>query len=195
MLSFRKTSIAIATNVTLSSKWPAMKPRSLTGIERRFKDDEIIVSKTDLKGRISYGNDVFIEISGYMEKELIGQPHSIIRHPSMPRCVFKLLWDTIEARQEIFAYVVNRAKNGDHYWVYAHVTPDVDESGKIVGYHSNRRTPDPAAVAAIIPIYDALLAEEKRHANGKAGLQASTAMLLSTLSKKGVTYDQFVQGL
>lgn len=172
-----------------------MKPRSLTGVERRFKDDEIIVSKTDLKGRIVYGNDVFVRLSGYTEKELIGQPHSIIRHPAMPRCVFKLLWDTIEARREIFAYVVNRAKNGDHYWVYAHVTPDIDEAGEIVGYHSNRRAPNPTAVAALTPIYDALLAEENRHASGKAGMEASTAMLLSTLSKKGVTYDQFVLGL
>lgn len=172
-----------------------MKPCSLTGIERRFKDDEIIVSKTDLKGRITYGNDVFIQISGYSEKELMGQPHSILRHPAMPRCVFKLLWDTIEARQEIFAYVVNRAKNGDHYWVYAHVTPDIDHRGEIVGYHSSRRAPDPAAISAIVPIYDALLAEENRHVNGKAALQASTAMLLSTLSNKGVSYDQFVLAL
>ena len=62
-----------------------MKPVPLTGIERRFKDDEIIVSKTDLKGRITYGNDVFIRISGYREAELLGQPHSIVRHPHMPR--------------------------------------------------------------------------------------------------------------
>ena len=108
------------------------KPVFLTGIERKFADDDIIVSKTDLKGRITYANQIFLEIAGYTEKEVLGQPHSMIRHPGMPRCVFKLLWQTIEAGHEIFAYVVNRAKNGDHYWVYAHVTPSFDSTGKIV---------------------------------------------------------------
>ena len=98
----------------------------LTGVERFFDKDEIIVSKTDLKGRMTYCNDVFLRIAGYTEQELLGQPHSIIRHPDMPRCVFKLLWDTIGAGKEIFAYVINRAKNGDHYWVLAHVTPSRD---------------------------------------------------------------------
>ena len=76
---------------------------SLTGVERHFDDDEIIVSKTDLKGRITYGNRVFFRLAGYTEKECLGQPHSLIRHPEMPRCIFKLLWDTVEDKQEIFA--------------------------------------------------------------------------------------------
>ena len=96
---------------------------NLTGVERTFGEDEIIVSKTDLTGRITYANDVFLRISGYAEAEVLGQPHSIIRHPGTPRAVFSLLWRTIESGREIFAYVVNRAKNGDHYWVLAHVTP------------------------------------------------------------------------
>ncbi len=172
-----------------------MKPASVTGVERRFQNDEIIVSKTDPRGRITYCNDVFMEVAGYTERELIGQPHSIVRHPGMPRCVFKLLWDTIEARKEIFAYVINRAKNGDHYWVFAHVTPDFDRSGAIIGYHSFRRSVDPGALAAIKPIYEALSAEEARHANGKKAVEASTDMLLSTLRDKGVSYDKFVLGL
>lgn len=172
-----------------------MKSESLTGVERRFRDDEIIVSKTDTKGRITYCNDVFLKLAGYSEKELMGQPHSIVRHPGMPRCVFKLLWDTVEARKEIFAYVVNRAKNGDHYWVFAHVTPDFDQSGEITGFHSFRRSADPGALAAIKPIYEALAAEEARHANGKKAVEASTGMMISMLDKKGVSYDKFVLGL
>lgn len=82
-------------------------------------DDEIIVSKTDLKGRITYANRVFLTIAGYTEQEVLGEPHSIIRHPDLPRCIFKLLWDTIQGGTEIFAYVINRCKNGDHYLVYA----------------------------------------------------------------------------
>ncbi len=66
---------------------------------------------------------MFLTIAGYTEREVLGQPHSMIRHPDMPRGVFALLWETIASGSEIFAYVVNLAKNGDHYWVFAHVTP------------------------------------------------------------------------
>ncbi|MHA1571475.1 MAG: chemotaxis protein, partial [Alphaproteobacteria bacterium] len=82
-----------------------------TGVERRFGQDDLIVSKTDLKGRLTYVNRTFIEISSFTEDELIGAPHSVIRHPQMPRCVFWLLWQTIQEKQEIFAYVINMARN------------------------------------------------------------------------------------
>lgn len=169
---------------------------SLTGKERTFKDDEIIVSKTDPKGRITYANRVFLTVAGYRESEILGQPHSIIRHPDMPRCVFKLLWDTIADGREIFAYVINRAKNGDHYWVYAHVTPSFDATGKIVGYHSNRRVPDRKLVEKeIVPLYRALKAEEERHKNGKEQLAASGKMVVDLLTSRGVAYDEFVASL
>ena len=117
-----------------------------SGRERRFDADEIIVSKTDATGRITYVNDVFCRVALYDEAELVGQPHSIIRHPDMPRCVFKLLWDTVERGEEIFAFVKNMAKNGDHYWVLAHVTPTVDAQGKIAvpqaGYWAERLNTD-----------------------------------------------------
>jgi PAS domain S-box-containing protein len=109
-----------------------------TGRERTWGDEELIVSKTDLKGIITYANRTFLSVAGYTEQEILGKPHSIIRHPDMPRCVFKLLWDTIESGNEIFAYVKNMAKNGDHYWVFAHVTPTLDAHGNIIGYHANR---------------------------------------------------------
>ena len=168
-----------------------MEP-TLTGRERRLADDEIIVSKTDLKGRITYCNDVFKNISGYSEADLMGKPHNIIRHPDMPRCVFKLLWDTIEQGSEIFAYVKNCAKNGDYYWVLAHVTPDFDSAGKIIGYNSFRRSVEAKALAVIEPLYADLAAEERRHSDRKAGLKAATDKLLNILAAKGVPYDQFV---
>lgn len=166
-----------------------------TGVERRFGEDELIVTKTDLKGRITYCNEVFVRMSDYTEQECLGQPHSLIRHPDMPRCVFKLLWDTIQAGKEIFAYVVNLSKNGDHYWVLAHVTPTVDVDGNIVGYHSNRRTIRPNALEVIEPLYAALRREEQRHGNRKEGMQAGARMLESTLRDKGVEYDQFIFSL
>ena len=172
------------------------KDLPLTGNECFFGDDEIIVSKTDLKGRITYCNDVFLRVAGYTEKECLGQPHSMIRHPHMPRCVFGLLWETIQDGREIFAYVINRCKNGDHYWVNAHVTPSRNGAGHIVGYHSNRRVPDRRILEEHIqPLYKDLLAEERRHANRKEGLQASSGLVANLLKDKGVEYDEFVATL
>jgi PAS domain S-box-containing protein len=170
--------------------------RPLTGVEKFFDDDEIIVSKTDLKGHITYANDVFLKVAGYAEAEILGQPHSIIRHPDMPRSVFHLLWETIQGGSEIFAYVINRAKSGDHYWVLAHVTPSSDSSGQIVGYHSNRRVPDKRVVNDnIIPLYQTLLAEEERHASRKDGLKAASEIVVNLLNDHGIGYDEFVATL
>jgi PAS domain S-box-containing protein len=164
-----------------------------TGTARTFPAHQLIVSKTDPKGRISYVNEAFLEISGYGEAEVLGQPHSVIRHPDMPRSVFKLLWDTISAGRELFAYVNNLAKNGDHYWVLAHVTPCFDEGGQIVGYHSNRRSPDPQALAVIEPLYARLRAIETAAPDRKAGLEASYQVLQQAVADTGADcYDRFV---
>lgn len=165
----------------------------LTGVERRFAEDQVIVTKTDLKGRITYANEVFQKASNATEKECLGQPHSFIRHPDMPRCIFKQLWDTIQNGHEIFAYVINRATNGDHYWVYAHITPSFNDAGEIVGYHSNRRNPDRRILQdEVIPLYAALREEEKRHENAKQGLAASADRLSRHLADLGLEYDEFV---
>lgn len=166
--------------------------RQPTGRERPWDEEEIIVSKTDLKGKITYANDVFQRVSQMTEAELVGRPHNIIRHPDMPRCVFKLLWDRLAARREIFAFVLNMAKSGDHYWAFAHVTPSVDAAGAVTGYHSNRRKPRAEQVARIAPIYEALLREEARHASPKDGMAAATQLLLAELEKTGMGYDEFV---
>lgn len=167
-----------------------------TGREVFFKQDEIIVSKTDIKGHITYTNKVFLDVAGYSEEELIGAPHSVIRHPEMPRCVFKLLWDTLAEKKEIFAYVINSCKNGDHYWVLAHVTPSCDADGQVCGYHSNRRVPSRLVLdETIIPLYKMLLEEENRHSNRKEGMNSAFQMLLSILEEKGVQYDEFVFSL
>ena len=163
-----------------------------TGHERYFDADDIIVSKTDLTGKITYANDVFLDIAGYEEHEVIGQPHSMIRHPDMPRSVFRFMWETLEARREIFAYVVNMAKNGDHYWVYAHVTPTIGADGRAIGYHSNRRVPDPGAIARVKDLYATLRAEEQRHPDKRAAVEAGYALLTRTLQQSGLEYDAFV---
>ncbi|MDV7338149.1 PAS domain-containing protein [Terasakiella sp. A23] len=168
----------------------------LSGVERTFDDNQIIVSKTDTKGRITYANQVFLDVAGYQLSEVMNQPHNLIRHPDMPRCVFKLLWDTLAQKQEIFAYVINRCKNGDHYWVLAHVTPSYDKDGQIIGYHSNRRVPKQSVLEqAIKPLYAALLKKEQAYQNRKEGMEASTQMLLDVLNEKGVGYDEFILSL
>lgn len=166
-----------------------------TGVERTFRDDEIIVSKTDTRGRLTYVNDVFLRVSAYPESELIGRPHNVIRHPDMPRCVFKLLWDTLAGGRELFAYVVNMAGDGAHYWVLAHITPTFGPDGSIVGYHSNRRTASREALDSIEPLYGELLQEELRHSHPPDAVAASYALLQRKLDELGLTYDQFVWSL
>ena len=164
-----------------------------SGVERFFDEDEIIVSKTDTNGLITYANDVFIRVSGWTEAELLGAPHSIIRHPDMPRCVFKLLWERIESGKEIFAYVLNRAFSGDHYWVFAHATPSYTADGRLCGYHSNRRTPRKSAIEAVIkPLYAELRAIEQKHADRKQGMNMAYAALMQKLTDGGTDYDRFV---
>lgn len=172
---------------------PTRKDRQfVTGVERFFEPDEIIVSKTDTRGHITYANRVFQRIAGFTESELLGAPHSIIRHPHMPRCVFKFLWDTIGAGNECFALVNNRCKNGDNYWVLAHVTPTFDSHGNIISYHSSRRVPPRSAVAAISPIYAELLAIEQRHINPREQWEASLPRLVGILRSTGMPYEEFI---
>lgn len=166
-----------------------------TGNEVFFDRNDLIVSKTNLKGHITYANHTFLEIAGYQESEIIGQPHNIIRNPNMPRAVFELLWATIAKGKELFAYVVNSAKNGDHYWVIAHVTPS-REDGSIFGYHSTRRVPNPQTIKTVIePLYDQLKSIEDKNPNRKDGIQESLDTLMSILSDKGVSYDEFMASL
>ncbi|MCC7291875.1 MAG: PAS domain-containing protein [Phycisphaerales bacterium] len=167
----------------------------LTGVERTFGEDEIIVSKTDTKGRVTYANEVFLRVAQYTEDEILGRPHNIIRHPDMPRCVFKVLWDTIQEGKEIFAYVINRSKTGDHYWVFAHVTPTFEAQGQITSYHSSRRRPQPRAVEKVKGVYQVLLNEERKHANPKDAIAASLPKLLGFLKDQRTTYEEFVFSL
>ncbi|MEP3476407.1 MAG: PAS domain-containing protein [Hyphomicrobiales bacterium] len=164
----------------------------LTGNEVTFHDDDIIVSKTNLKGHLTYANKLFLDIAGYTEQEVIGKPHNIIRHPDMPRVIFKMLWDTVRDGKEVFAYVINRCKNGDHYWVYAHVTPSLDMNGKIIGYHSNRRVPQKDILnQTIIPLYKQLKQAEDL-ADRKEGLLNSENLMSGYLADQQLAYDEFI---
>ncbi len=153
--------------------------KSLTGQARIMAPDEIIVTKTDLDGKIRYGNRTFYKFADYTPAECIGQQHNIIRHPEMPRTVFKLLWDTIKSGNEIFAYVNNRSKNGDHYWVLAHVIPS--------------RAPNEDVIRTQIqPLYADLLKTEQAKGSPKDGLDAGEAVVAGLLKEAGLTFNQWI---
>ncbi|MGB4673759.1 MAG: Cache 3/Cache 2 fusion domain-containing protein, partial [Azovibrio sp.] len=124
----------------------------VSGHEVPLADDCIIVSRTDLKGRITYANKAFLDVSGFTEAELLGQPHNIVRHPDMPEEAYRDLWARLQAGMPWVGLVKNRCKNGDHYWVQAHVSP-VFEAGQLVGFLSVRRKPSRAEVAAAEQAY------------------------------------------
>lgn len=132
----------------------------VTGIEYELHDGMSIVSKTDTKGKIIYVNPTFIEVSGFTEEELIGEPHNIVRHPDMPPEAFADLWTTLKSGIPWTGLVKNRCKNGDFYWVLANVTP-VIENGQVTGYMSVRTKPGRAKVQAAEDIY-------RRFREGKA---------------------------
>ena len=162
-----------------------------TKTERVMREDDFLVSKTDLKGRITYGNRIFIEYSGYSEAELLGAQHNIVRHPDMPRGVFKFLWDTLQGGNECFAYVKNMSKDGGFYWVFANVTPSVNAQGLVEGYFSVRRKPRASAIAAASGLYRDMLAEERR-AGPKDACNASLALLTNALTQQGISYESFI---
>jgi PAS domain S-box-containing protein len=166
-----------------------------TGVERTFGREEIIVTKTDLQGRITYANEVFCRVSAFDESEVIGKPHNLIRHPDMPAGVFKLLWDRLQSGQELFAYVVNVAGDGAHYWVFAHVTPTFDAQGAIIGFHSNRRTPSRAAINVIAPLYQEIRAHEAGYGRATEAAAAGFGFLRDRLDQAGMTYDGWVWSL
>ncbi len=172
-----------------------MKPNiTPTTHEIIMEDTDFIVSKTDLKGRITYANRIFMKIAGYAESELLNIQHNIIRHPDMPRGVFRLLWNTIEAGDECFAYVKNMASNGDFYWVFANVTVDRDGKGRPIGYFSVRRKPSRAGIDAITPVYQEMLRIEKQ-AGAKDAPDASLNWLADVLKSKGTNYEEFIHTL
>lgn len=167
---------------------------SPTQQEKIMRDEDFIVSKTGNDGRITYANQTFIEFSGYSEQELLGTQHNIVRHPDMPRGVFKLLWDTLKGGGECFAYVKNLSRDGSFYWVLANVTPEIGDAGQTVGYFSVRRKPSPEAVNTIQELYRTML-EEERRAGPRDAMNASTTWLSRALADKETCYDEFILSL
>lgn len=162
-----------------------------TAVEKVLPEDEYIISTSDLKGRITSVNDVFVTYSGYGRDELINSPHSIVRHPDMPRAVFLLLWDTLISGEEFFGYVKNLCKDGSYYWVAAHILPEYDGSGNTVSYRSVRRAPKRDTINLLEPLYAKMKSAEQGVPSTKAP-QVGLEVLGGFLVEQGMTYEQLV---
>lgn len=161
--------------------------------EIRIAKDDFIVSKTDPKGKITYCNRVFIDIAGYSELELLGQPHNIIRHADMPRSVFRLLWNTLQEGHEFFGLIKNRTKSGQFYWALANVTPSYDKEGELLGYYSVRRCPARAGVALMDELYAEMVAVESEIGSAREAMDQSIQILQNYLtSNGGINYEELV---
>lgn len=165
-----------------------------TDRERQLNDDDFIVSKTDLKGRITYCNRIFIELSGHTEGELLGKQHNIVRHPEMPRGIFKLMWDTLSQKREVFTYLKDMSKDGGFYWSFGHVAPSFDDRGNLIGYYSVRRKPKAAAISVFTDLYHSML-EAERRSGAQDAPAASLTFLNQFMQQRGLTYEEFVFSL
>lgn len=154
-------------------------------------DDDFISSKTNTKGVLTYANSLFIEYSGYKESELLGQQHNIIRHPDMPRVIFKLLWDTLQSNREFNGYIKNLSKNGSYYWVFANIAPSYSSDNELLGYYSVRRKPKPEKLNYIQNIYADLLDIEQQSSTEEA-IDNSLYKLNTILNGREKGYDEFI---
>lgn len=150
-----------------------------------------IVSKTDEQGIITYGNDYFVAISGYKESELIGKPHSVIRHPHMPKVIFKLLWSRLQSGQNLMAIVKNLAKDGRYYWVMTEFETKKDKlSNKTVGYTAFRQAAPKYVVKEINTLYQKL-----NDIENATSVEDAEKYLTGYLEDKGLSYDDYINKL
>ena len=171
-----------------------MNKPTATDVERELTSVDIIVSKSDEKGNITYVSPIFIKISGYTQGELLGKPHSILRHPDMPKAIFRYLWSNIKDGNNVMAYVKNLCVNGDHYWVIADIKVGKNPDGSFRNYMSTRRNISSTAKNSIAGLYSKLLNEEKTN-----GDEASYTMFDKFLEQQNINsiddFNQFMQKL
>jgi PAS domain S-box-containing protein len=152
---------------------------------------KVIMSKTDHRGIIEYANEVFVDVCGYEDYELMGQPHSIIRHPDMPKVLFKVLWENLKQGVNFHAVVKNLAKSGRYYWVVTDFESTKNENGEITNYFGRRRAvPQEIITNHIEPLYKKLLQIEKA-----SGVEYSEKYLIGFLEEKNRSYVEYINDL
>jgi len=157
-----------------------------TDIEKKVTSVDIIVSKGDEKGDITYANQIFFKLAGYTQAELLEKPHSMIRHPDMPKIIFKYFWSSIQTGNDVKAFVKNLCKDGEFYWVFAHVRVATNPDGSFRNYVSTRKTMSKSARAVIEPLYKKLVEAEQ-----DGGMNASLPILKAFLQDNGASLDTF----
>jgi len=157
-----------------------------TDIEHEVKSVDIVVSKGDAEGNITYANPIFFKLAGYTQGELLEQPHSIIRHPDMPKVIFKFLWDNLKAGKDVKTFVKNLCKDGGFYWVFAHVRVATNPDGSFRNYVSTRKGMSPGARAIIESLYRQL-----SEAENIGGIDDSLSILEAFLKEQGGSLDTF----
>ena len=162
-----------------------------TSKEVKMKPEDMIVSKTDIKGHITYCNDAFMEFAGYYEEELLGTSHNLIRHPDMPRSIFRLLWNNLQAEEEFFGFIKNMGKDGSFYWTYGNVFLNFGTENNLLSYMSVCRYPPPEGIEFFQTIYQQMIDVESQHEDSGKGMDASLNLLQEAVSEKG-GYDEYV---
>ena len=163
-----------------------------TPVEREItlNPKDVLLSITDTKGNIEYCNEEFVEISGYEEYELVGSAHSIVRHPDMPKVVFKLMWDRLEKEENIVAIVKNMGKTGRYYWVMTDFVIRKDDKGNVTGYKAFRKPAPRKAVETVIPFYKKL-----REIEDFRGVDAAMNFFNGFFDGKNTNYDDFIENI
>lgn len=150
-----------------------------------------IKSRTDSKGIINYVNNVFIDVSEYSEEELIGQPHNIVRHPHMPKVIFKILWENLSKGVNFNAVVKNLTKTGKYYWIVTNFDIFKGHSGEPSAFMGVRNSVPDNVIHTLEPVYKRLLEIENT-----GGIEASKTYLKEYLNKEGYTdYGSYIKKL
>lgn len=165
----------------------------ITPIDREIAipENELIISKTDPQGNITYCNRAFMRVAGYNEKQLLNAQHKIIRHPDMPRGIYRHMWQILEKGHEYFGYLKNISSNGAYYWLFTHIVPNHENGGKLHGYYSVRRKATPRAIATIEPIYKEMLAIEQKNDRNR-GPELALEHMHRRVCEFSTDYEHFV---
>lgn len=165
----------------------------ITAIDQELvlPDDDFISSKTNPNGILTYANSLFIKYSGYKESELFGQQHNIIRHPDMPRVIFKLMWDALQSKREFNGYIKNLNKNGSYYWVFANIVPSFSSDNELLGYYSVQRKPEAEKLNYIKNIYADFM-EIEQQSPPEESISNSLYKLNILLNGREKGYDEFI---
>jgi len=159
-----------------------------TGKTLKIKDGEIIISKTDMSGKITYANDTFIELSAFSKDELLGAPHNIIRHPDMPKALFYFMWDRINRGKNFKAVVKNITKNGDAYWVVTDFSIKKAPDGSVKYYTAFREGAPSYVVRDISLVYKEILKIEETQ-----GMEISIKHFEALMDKKNMNYEEWIE--